>query len=169
MLNDLESKNVDKITKTIENKEKKLTTDGNVGKLKRKVELIRKNRAPLEMQRRLTSFPKDPDYMYRWVNDVENNIYRFHKAGWEHVDIEGKELVVDKDFQDASWKQSALSQKVGGGITAYVMRIPREIYIEDQERKYKAAGDYEQQLKVQELSDRYKIKKEELSVKFGQI
>jgi hypothetical protein len=126
--------------------------------LKKKVELIRKKRTPLVAQKRLINFPKDSEYTYRWVNDTEGNIHRYQKAGWEHVDTKGKELEVDQSFQDASWRQSALSQKVGGGITAYVMRIPKEIYDEDQERKFKDSMDYERQLKLKELNEGYKIK-----------
>jgi hypothetical protein len=149
-------------------KSKLLTNNDEKNSLKKKIELIRRNRTPLTVQKRLASFDRDPEYMYRWVNDTEGNIHRFKKAGWEHVDVQGKELEVNHDFQDASWRQSALSQKVGGGITAYVMRIPKEIYREDQERKFKDSMDYERQLKVKELNEGYKIKSE-IKADFGKL
>jgi hypothetical protein len=152
MLDNTEAK---KDTKPLTNKAEKSTIKN---ELKKKVELIRKRRTPLVAQKRLISFHQEPDYNYRWVNDTEGNIHRYQKAGWEHVDTKGKELEVDQSFQDASWRQSALSQKVGGGITAYVMRIPKEIYDEDQERKFKDSMDYERQLKLKELNEGYKIK-----------
>jgi hypothetical protein len=152
MLDNTEAK---KDTKPLTSKGEKPTIKS---ELKKKVELIRKKRTPLVAQKRLISFPKDSEYNYRWVNDTEGNIHRFQKAGWEHVDAKGKELEVDQNFQDASWRQSALSQKVGGGITAYVMRIPKEIYDEDQENKLKSSMDYERQLKLKELNDKHSIK-----------
>lgn len=143
------------VTKSLTNKVEKpmIKVD-----LKKKIELIRKKRTPLTAQKRLLSFKQEPDYQYRWVNDTEGNIARYQKAGWEHVDAKGQELATNQDFQDASWRQSALSQKVGQGITAYVMRIPKEIYDEDQDRKFKSSMDYERQLKLKELNEKYNIK-----------
>jgi len=147
---------------------KPLTNNNEKNNLKKKIELIRKKRTPLTAQKRFPVCEEDPNYVHRWVNDTEGNIYRFQKSGWEHIDIEGKEITESNNFQDPVWRQSAFSTKVGGGITAYKMRIPKEIYDGDQERKFKESMDYERQLKVKELNEGYKIKSE-IKADFGKL
>jgi len=103
----------------------------------KKTRVIRekRERVPLAEQKRLIGVNKEPGYTYRLVNDVEDRISSFRTAGYEIVDRSGKEIDRDKRIQDPAWKQSALSQHVGAGITAYVMRIPTEWYEEDQAKK----------------------------------
>lgn len=74
------------------------------------------------------------NFMYRWVNDVENRINMFLEGGWTLVDKAGKE-VGSSDVESSNVVGSALSRGMGGGITAYLMRIPMELWLEDQERK----------------------------------
>jgi hypothetical protein len=95
----------------------------------------KRERVPLEDQRRMMSVPKDPSFEYRFVNDTDNRIEAFEKAGWSIVDRSGGEIEPDKRIQNSNWRQSAACQPVGSGITAYVMRIPKEWYNEDQLRK----------------------------------
>lgn len=74
------------------------------------------------------------NFMYRWVNDVENRIAMFLEGGWTLVDKNGKE-VGSSDVESSNVVGSALSRGMGGGVTAYLMRIPMELWLEDQERK----------------------------------
>lgn len=102
----------------------------------------RRERVPIIEQKRVMSIPnKDESYMYRLVNDVEDNVNRFLKGGYEIVDKNGFDLSIDGRLQDSSWRHSAASQSVGGGITAYLMRIPKEWYIEDQQKKQRYLDD----------------------------
>lgn len=119
------------------NNEIKDLTNQDKGSNVKKTRVIRerKTRIPLREQKRLIGVNKEPGYMYRLVNDVEDRINSFLTAGYEIVDKTGNEVEVDKRIQDPSWRQSALSQSVGGGIKGYVMRIPIEWYEEDQSKK----------------------------------
>lgn len=102
----------------------------------------RRERIPITEQKRIMNIPnKDESYVYRLVNDVEDNLYRFLKGGYEIVDKDGEDLSIDGRLQDPSWRQSAASQSVGGGITAYLVRIPREWYNEDQQKKQRYLDD----------------------------
>ena len=126
---------------TKEGKEPKLS------ELKRKTLQRRKERIPLNEQRRLASLPKDDGYHYRWVNDQGDKIYQFFRGGYEVVDRDYQEIQIDRRFQDTSWKHSALSQPVGDGIIAYCMRIPQELWEEDQIKKQSAILDSENRMK----------------------
>lgn len=153
--------NTEEESKLLTNNDERIT-------LKKKIELIRKTRTPLSVQSRYPMCEEDPDYVYHWFNDTEGNLDRGKKAGWEFIDTKGKEIVENQNFQDASWRQSALSTKVGGGITAYKMRIPKEIYEEDQRVKFKNSIDYEAQLKIKELNERFNIKTD-VKIGFGKL
>lgn len=96
----------------------------------------RRERVSLVEQSRIMSIPnKDESYVYRLVNDENESIERKLKAGYEIVDKNGSDLSIDGRLQDPSWRHSAASQSVGGGLQAYLMRIPREWYEEDKAKK----------------------------------
>lgn len=114
------------------------------GSLK-KTRLVRekRERIPLNEQRRIIGIEKDPNYVYRLVNDTDRRVESFILAGYEIIDKDGNEIPVDKRMQDPSWRHSALSQPVGGGVTGYMMRIPREWWEEDQAKKHEKADQKE--------------------------
>jgi hypothetical protein len=87
---------------------------------------------------------QDPNYVYRWVNDVEGRIDRFKAGGYEFV--HSTDIAGDRSTENASNASTVLSKKVGNGITAYAMRIKREWYEEDQASKAKAIDDKEESL-----------------------
>lgn len=76
------------------------------------------------------------NFMYRWVNDVENRLQMFLDGGWVFVDKLGKE-VGDGGVESSKVVGSALSRGMGGGVNAYLMRIPMELWKQDQDRKEK--------------------------------
>ena len=83
----------------------------------------------------LTVAQKDPNYVYRWVNDVPGRIAAFKEGGYEVVTSDNE--VGDKTVDRGSKLGSAITKSVGGQITAVLMRIPREWYDEDQAAKQK--------------------------------
>lgn len=96
----------------------------------------RPKRVPLHEQRRnrLTFNNQDPNYVYRVVNDVDNRIEQFKTAGYEVVQHEtkvGDTAVVDGNISLGSGARV----HVGSGRHAVLMRIPRELYEEDQAAK----------------------------------
>lgn len=76
------------------------------------------------------------NFMYRWVNDVEARISMFLQGGWSFVDKKGHE-VGDGGVDSSNVPSTALSRGMGGGVTAYLMRIPLELWKADQARKEK--------------------------------
>src|SRR5574337_933147 len=74
------------------------------------------------------------NFMYRWVNDVEDRLVAFIEGGWEFVDKKGL-TVGDKDVEATKGLGTALHRNMGRGITAFLMRIPCDLWLEDQKRK----------------------------------
>lgn len=119
-------------------KRKVLTTENVVGDnveegVKVAPTRARRRRIPLIHQRNLIEIENpDPAYVYYRANDEGDNIFRRLRAGWVIVDRSGNEIEIDEKMQDSSWKQKAFCQHVGDGVMAYMMKIPREFYEEDQ-------------------------------------
>ena len=95
----------------------------------------------------LTVAQKDPNYVYRWVNDVPGRIAAFKEGGYEVVTSDNE--VGDKTVDRGSKLGSAITKSVGGQITAVLMRIPKEWYDEDQEAKQKEVDTLEATMRDQ--------------------
>jgi hypothetical protein len=107
----------------------------------------RPKRVPLHEQRksRLTIVDKDPNYVYRIVNDIDNRITQLKAAGYEVVEKNhevGEPNVTDNNITLGSGTRIS----VGGGIQGILMRIPREFYEEDQKAKAAEINRTEAQL-----------------------
>lgn len=134
----------EKLTQTVTKSKLQKDTSENSGlkKLKRI-----KPRVSLQDRRHL-AFVKDPEgYKGRWVNDEGNRINTFINAGWEILDENGTHVEADRRIQKSDWRQSALSQQVGGGIVAYYMIIPEEWYQADQAKKQAKIDQQENQIR----------------------
>lgn len=99
----------------------------------------------------LTVSNKDPNYVYRWVNDTPGRIQRFMDGGYEIVNHEAEigGPAVDK----GSRLGSAITKSVGGTVTAVLMRIPREWYDEDQQAKQADIDAFEATMKDKAKAD----------------
>lgn len=84
----------------------------------------------------LTVAGKDPNYVYRMVNDVDDRIERFKRGGYEIVTSEHEigMSTVERNTRTGKFG-AAVTKQVGGGVTAVLMRIPKEFYDEDQAAK----------------------------------
>lgn len=97
-------------------------------------ERVRVRRSPLDGGRdKLAVANQDPNYVYRWVNDVPGRIEQLKERGYEVVtqNVEVGQSTVDRGTNTGSGR----SIQVGGGVTGVLMRIPREYYQEDQAAK----------------------------------
>lgn len=94
----------------------------------------RVKRKPLERRNRLNVKGKDPNYVYRIVNDTEDRIEDFKDRGWI-VDTSDEVRVGGGRVNDASSVGKARVISVGQGTKAVLMKIQREFYEEDQEAK----------------------------------
>ena len=90
----------------------------------------------------LTVSGKEPGYEYRIVNDDGDRISQFEEMGYEIV--KDKNITVgDRRIANPTKEGSPVQVSVGGGTKAYVMRIKKEWYDEDQAAKAKHVDDIE--------------------------
>lgn len=116
----------------------------------------RPKRVPLTDQARdiLTVKGKDDEFVYRWVNDTDGRVDRFKVAGYEIVtdtDLEIGQRTADT----AATVGTPVSKKVGPGITAYLMRILKEYYEEDQAAKQEEITQREKAMLAEARQERY--------------
>ena len=112
-----------------------------------RAEEIRPKRTPINGRNILTVQGKDPNYVYRIVNADGDRIAQFEEAGYELV--EGKDVKVgDRRLDSASAEGSKAQVSVDReGKKAFVMRIRKEWYEEDQAVKAKHVDAIEQTMK----------------------
>ncbi len=114
----------------------------------------RVKRTPVSGRNRLTVQGKDPNYVYRIVNDEEGRIARFQEGGYELLEDEAVK-VGDKRANQTSSEGTVKQLSVGGGKKAYVMRIRRDWYEEDQKAKQAQVDALEATTKKKALDGRY--------------
>ena len=102
----------------------------------------RKERVPFGVpQSRLTVANQDPNFVYRWVNDDgRGRIDRALAGGYEFAPSEFGQKVgtgTADGNSDVGSKVSRIvgTQENGAGMRAYLMRIPRDLYTQDQRAK----------------------------------
>ncbi len=82
----------------------------------------------------LTVSGKEPGYQYRVVNDTGDRIAQMQEIGYEIVQDQNIS-VGDRRIANPTKEGTPIKVSVGGGDTAYVMRIKKEWFDEDQARK----------------------------------
>ena len=91
---------------------------------------------------------KDPNYVYRFVNDTGSRIANFQAAGYEIV--KDDELTVgDSRVFDPSDLCSGKKVTSNDGTVSYLMRIKKEYYEEDQAAKQNYINETERAMKQQ--------------------
>jgi hypothetical protein len=114
----------------------------------------RTRRTPIGTRNVLTVAGKDPNYVYRIVNDSGDRINEFLEAGYELVP-EDSVKVGDKRVNKASSEGSNAQISVGQGQKAFVMRIRKEWYQEDQAAKQERVDRLEATIKDKALDGTY--------------
>lgn len=100
----------------------------------------------------LTVSGKEPGYVYRIVNDVGDRVEMFKQAGYELVESEAVQ-VGERRVNAASALGSKAQVSVDStGTKAFVMRIPKEWYDEDQRAKQSDVDELERTIKRDALS-----------------
>lgn len=106
----------------------------------------RVKRTPIGSRNVLTVTGKDPDFEYRIVNDSGDRIQQFLAAGYELV--EGKDVSVGDRRIDSPTAEGTKAQvSVGVGQKAFLMRIRKEFYEEDQLAKAEHVKKLENSIK----------------------
>lgn len=113
---------------------------------------VRPQRTPINGRNILTVTGQDPAYVYRVVNNVGDRVEMFKEAGYELVpakDVKVGERRVDSASAEGSYAQVSVDSQ---GTKAFVMRIPKEWYQEDQRKKQAQVDDLERTIKNEALS-----------------
>ena len=94
---------------------------------------VRPQRVPVGQRPKLAVVGKNPNYVYRYVNDVPGRIKDFERGGWE-LCTNAEVDVGNFRAEESSGEGSLACQVVdsGTGLKAYVMKIKREWFDEDQ-------------------------------------
>lgn len=114
----------------------------------------RPQRTPVGQRNILTVKGKDPSYVYRIVNDVDDRISQYKEAGYEIVP-DTSVAVGDKRVNAASSVGSGKQISVGQGTKAFVMRIRKDWYEEDQAAKLTQVAAVEQATREKALDGTY--------------
>jgi hypothetical protein len=102
-------------------------------------------RVPVGAGNKLQFAGKDPAYHYRVVNDNPGRLAMFQQAGWEFDTATEREA--DKGTAEAGGMDTRIVADVGRGVKGYLMRIPNELFDEDQAAKIEKVKATEDQLK----------------------
>ena len=114
----------------------------------------RVTRIPVSSRNVLTVKGKDPNYVYRVVNDVDDRIAQFIEGGYELVDDNSTDVGDKRVSKDTSIGSKKIFS-VGQGTKGYLMRIPKEYYIEDQDAKQRFVNAQEASIKEKALDGNY--------------
>ena len=92
----------------------------------------------------VSDLPDQDQFHYHWVNDIGDRLYQRYKEGYEFVE-KGGLVAGDITVESARGTDSLLKKGVGMGITAYLMKIPMELYEEyEAERRGEVAKSVEE-------------------------
>jgi len=114
----------------------------------------RVKRTPIGTRSVLTVAGKDANYVYRIINDSGDRVQDFLEAGYELV--KGDSVKVgDKKVNKTSSEGSVSQVSVGQGQKAFVVRIKKEWYEEDQAAKQEHVDRLEASTKAKALDGTY--------------
>lgn len=85
--------------------------------------------------------PHDGFHLH-WINDVGTNLQEMLAKGYSFVEDDSS---IESD--DLGRRNSLQVSKNGPPITAYLMEIPEEMYLEDQLQKERSIQDVEDQIR----------------------
>ncbi len=94
----------------------------------------RVRRSPVEGKNKLNVKGKDPNYVYRVVNDQDDRVHDMIERGYD-IDLDENIRVGDSRIDDVSRLGKVRQVSVGGGQKAIVMKIRKDWYDEDQAMK----------------------------------
>lgn len=96
---------------------------------------VRPVRIPVGSRPKMSVGGKDPNFEYRWVNDSPGRISDFKQGGW--VTCTNEEVETSNFRVEEGAVPGSLACRVvdaGSGLKAYVMRIHKDLFDEDQRR-----------------------------------
>jgi hypothetical protein len=115
----------------------------------------RVRRTTLGRRQPLVVTGKDPEYVYRVVNDEGDRVQRFLDAGYTFEEREDVQVGDNRVGQPSSEAKSIHQISVGGGKKGYLMKQRRDWYEEDQEAKQEEIKQLEAATKEKALDGNY--------------
>ena len=97
---------------------------------------------------------KDPNFVYRFVNDTGSRIEQMKQAGYEIVEDDNL-IVGDARVSDPNQQGSSKRVVSKDGTVSYLMRQKKEWYDEDQAAKQAHNDEIEQSMKQQAQEGMY--------------
>jgi hypothetical protein len=114
----------------------------------------RVRRTPVGTRNVLTVSGKDPEYEYRFVNDSGDRVQEFLDNGWEKVAAKNVR-VGDKRMNQPSIEGADATASVGQGMKAFILRIRKDWYAEDQASKQAQVNASEEATREKALDGTY--------------
>lgn len=117
----------------------------------------RKQRIPVGVPRSKLAVPEIRGYQLRWFNDLEGRIQQAIDGGYEFVSPDeaptfGTPGDIDNVNRDLGARVSRVVDK-STGMRAYLMRIKKEFYEEDQAAKQSIIDETDHQIRKGRLHD----------------
>ena len=119
-----------------------------------KAPVSRVTRTPIGKRNVLSVAGKDPNRVYRIINDSGDRVQAFLDAGYR-VELDKAVSVGDKRVNKTSSVGSSSQLSVGQGQTALVVSIERELYDEDQAAKQVIVNELEASTRAKALNGTY--------------
>ena len=112
-------------------------------------------RVPMHQRNRISFSGLDDNFVYRVFNDVSEGerIKSAQAAGYDFVLSD--EQLGDSRVAEAGKIGKAVSKHVGNGTRGYLMRIPKELYLEDQASKQQQVDATEAAMKPDKAKNQY--------------
>ena len=83
------------------------------------------------MRMHIEESEKDPNFHYAWINDTGGLLQRAQMAGYEHCTRAEFPSWGERGVDSSDGTGTVVSQDVGNGVIAYLMKQPMEYYEED--------------------------------------
>lgn len=112
----------------------------------------RAKRTPINGRNILSVSNKDDGYEYRFVNDVGDRIEIFKERGWELVDAKDVRIGDRRVEAGGTLGSKAQASVDKQGTKAFLMRIQKDWYEEDQAEKARSIAEQEKSMKQSALS-----------------
>lgn len=123
-----------------------------------RVKTNRKERVPVNGASRnlLTIQHRDPDFRYRWVLNDPDRVAKFEDGWWE-IDTDPRNQKVGDRRVDtpAGTSSSVVETKAGMGRKYVLMKLPRELWEQDQKAKQDEVDRIEAEIVREAKKDRY--------------
>lgn len=98
------------------------------------------------MDQKLEVHGKEDGFHYRWVNDEGTRIASLKERGYEFV--ASNEVIAASDEEGDNISQTVGTQKTNRPLKGFLMRIPSEIYEEDQKIRQRRVDEVDEAIKA---------------------